>query len=366
MASSKPRRIIDSHIHVFPSSELDTLAWLTPNSGHPLDAQHSVEDYISAVKKSKTSSPADVQGFVFLETDRKHDLATKDFNGPLTEVSWVSRIAQGLPRDGEGHTPEHAGLVLGMIPWAPLPLGPEVLAKYVQQAKDAAGASAPLIKGWRYLLQDKAPGTGLTSQFIEGLKWLGREDFVFDVGVDVHREPWQAEEATAMVRAAHDGVKGEKDKITFILNHILKADLTTAQLTSNDLTHTQIFKNWASTIRSLAEFPRVYMKLSGCLMELDAETVWPTDESGKHQVPRAEDLYPVIEPWLSLVLDAFGPERIMFGSDWPVCGANGLGKDAWALWEGIVRIFCDKKMLSEGQRDRIWSGTAAEAYKLSL
>src|SRR5271163_267661 len=99
MASDSPADfpIIDSHIHLFPKSELDTLAWCEPSN--PLYAQHSLEEYESA-----TGSPPSFKGFIFLETDRKHDLklGAEDGRGwemPLMEVDWLKRIALGEPRD---------------------------------------------------------------------------------------------------------------------------------------------------------------------------------------------------------------------------------------------------------------------------
>jgi L-rhamnono-1,4-lactonase len=54
--------------------------------------------------------------------------------------------------------------------------------------------------------------------FIEGLKWLGRKGYTFDLGVDQHRGGrWQLEEAVTMIEAAHEGV-AEKDKVTIIIS----------------------------------------------------------------------------------------------------------------------------------------------------
>jgi len=102
MADDNPRPaypIIDSHIHLFPQSELDTLAWNKPSG--PLYKQQSLQDYEAA-----TGSPSSLEGFIFLETDRKNDLelGAKDGSGwqmPLMEVEWLKRIALGTPKDGE-------------------------------------------------------------------------------------------------------------------------------------------------------------------------------------------------------------------------------------------------------------------------
>jgi len=54
---------------------------------------------------------------------------------PLMEVDWLKRIALGTPREGEGHAEEHKNLVLGIIPWAPVPSGEEVLERYVEEVE---------------------------------------------------------------------------------------------------------------------------------------------------------------------------------------------------------------------------------------
>lgn len=208
--------IIDSHIHLFPSSELDTLAWCEPSN--PLYKQQSLEEYEAA-----TGAPPSLEGFIFLETDRKHDLelGEKDGSGwemPLMEVEWLKRIALGTPKSGEGHTAEHAKSCLAIIPWAPLPSGEDVLERYVNEVEKHAEGSFAKVRGFRYLVQDKPRGTMIQKEFIEGLKWLGRKGFVFDLGVDLHNGgKWQLEEAVEMVEKAHEGVE-EADKVTIIIS----------------------------------------------------------------------------------------------------------------------------------------------------
>lgn len=220
--------IIDSHIHLFPKSELETLAWAKP--GDQLYSQHSVDDYLTA-----TNSAPSLEGFIFLETDRKNDLTTGAEDGrgwemPLMEVDWLKRIALGTPRDGEGHSADQKDLCLGIIPWAPVPSGAEVLERYVKEVEKHAEGSFSKIKGFRYLVQNKPQGTMLQDSFIEGLKWLGKKGYVFDLGVDQHNAgKWQLEEAVEMIRTAHEGVP-EEEKVTIIIsefNMMILCALTT-------------------------------------------------------------------------------------------------------------------------------------------
>lgn len=208
--------IIDSHIHLYPSSEIESLAWTKPDA--PLYGQYSVEQY-----KADTKSSPSLLGFVFVETDRKNDIEKgaadgSGWEGPLQEVRWLRRIALGEPKEGEGHTAEDRKLCLGIIPWAPLPSGPAVMEKYLDKVKEEAGDAWPKIKGFRYLLQDKPNGTMLEQKFIDSLKLLGRRGFVFEVGVDQHRRGRkQLDELIELVDRVHDGVP-ENEKVKLVIS----------------------------------------------------------------------------------------------------------------------------------------------------
>ncbi|KAI1764130.1 amidohydrolase 2 [Hypoxylon sp. FL1150] len=342
MAADIP--IIDAHIHLYPESEVDTLAWCTPD--HPLRKQHSLDEYKAA---SAGSSPP--KGFIFLEADRKNDLAAgeKDGSGwefPLQEVAWLRRIATGQPRPGEGHAADDASLCAAYVPWAPLPSGAAVMERYIDAVKKEAGDSWDKVKGFRYLLQDKPSGTMLTDKFIESLRLLGRRGFVFDLGVDQHnRGRAQLEEVVEMIDRAHDGVP-EDQRVTFIINHMCKPDLSIYNVQTSPS-----FIVWRTAVFTLSKCSRTYMKLSGAFPEMP--------ESLRQRSP--EDIFDAIAPWLSVVLAAFGSSRIMFASDWPVCTV-GVGDGAWAKWKAVVDRLCWMASLEDDEKRMIWGGTAIKAY----
>ncbi|PNY24412.1 L-rhamnono-gamma-lactonase [Tolypocladium capitatum] len=339
--------IIDSHIHLYPQSEVDSLFWYTP--AHPLAGQHSLDEY-----KQATKSAPSLLGFVFVETDRKHDLAAGAADGsgweqPLNEVRWARRIALGQPRDGEGHAADDAQLCLGIVPWAPLPSGPAVMERYLDEVKEVAGEAWPKVKGFRYLLQDKPHGTMMEQDFIDSLKLLGRRGFVFEVAVDQHRRgKKQLDEVVAMVDRAHDGVP-EDEKVTFILNHLCKPDLTIYNVTSD-----RSFTSWRTAMYALSKASRTYVKLSGGFPEMpDSLRAQP-----------AAHIFQATLAWLGIVLATFGPSRIMFGSDWPVCTASELGDDGWPKWREVVEKMCWMATLEDEDRAMIFGGTAKMAYGL--
>ncbi|ODA80349.1 hypothetical protein RJ55_03307 [Drechmeria coniospora] len=341
--------IIDSHIHLYPESETDSLAWY--DAEHPLAGQHSLDEYRAAAK----SAPS-LLGFVAIEADRKHDLdaGARDGSGwklPLDEVRWLKRVALGRPKEGEGHAADDAKLCLAIIPWAPLPSGPAVMARYLDAVKEAAGDSWPKIKGFRYLLQDKPHGTMLTRDFVDSLKLLGKKGFVFDVGIDHHsRGKKQLDEVVEMVGRAHEGVP-EDEKVTFILNHLCKPDLTIYNVTSDPSFHA-----WRTAMYTLSKASHTYMKLSGAFAEMpDSLRTQP-----------AAHIFQATLAWLGIILATFGPSRIMFGSDWPVCGAHALGdgEEAWPKWKEVVDKMCWMATLGDEERAMIFGGTAKKAYRL--
>ncbi|TPX15676.1 uncharacterized protein E0L32_000010 [Thyridium curvatum] len=364
--ASKTIPIVDSHIHLFPADELDNLAWCKP--GNPLAKQHSLEEYRAAAHAGAGPDSPPLRGFVFLETDRKNGGDGTDWSGPLMEIDWLRRIAEGRPRPGQGHAAADAALCLGVVPWAPVHLGPARLAEYLAEAERAAGPAAwRLVKGFRYLLQDKPDGSMLRDELIEGLRLLGRKGFVFDLGIDQHRRGRiQLEEAVEMIDRAHEGVL-EGEKCVFVLtrpphtlDHMCKPDVTIIN------TADPAFIAWRSAVFTLGKCDHVYMKLSGLFCEMsDAMRARPADE-----------IFMAIQPWLAVVLAAFGPHRIMFGSDWPVCtldmprgDGDGDGDGAaspWVKWRDVVRRMCDLASLSEEDQAMIWGGTAARAYGLEI
>ncbi len=374
--------IIDSHIHLFPSSELLTLAWCPPS--HHLHTQCSVDEYLAA-----TAHTPSLLGFIFIETDRKSRLARNNqygWNHALQEIDWIARIARGLPRPGEGHEPQHARLVLGVVPWAPVPLGEEGLREYVRCVEERIDSC--LVKGFRHLVQDKARGTMVHEGFVGGLRWLGREGYTFDLGVDFRSGgKWQLDEAVEMIGRAHeDTAEGQRVVVVISMlgscliyfhwgsfvsgadghvDHMCKPDMYLDEFVAAE--RTAVFAQWRTSIKHLARFSNTYMKLSGAFSEMPrlsssshgCAEPWTVTEELRNAKRRCE-------PWVSAVFQAFGPERVMFGSDWPVCDLGGGGSHyAWRNWWWVVDEIMRDLGLSEDEKNGVWSGVAREAYRLS-
>lgn len=341
--------IIDSHIHLFAQSHLPNLTWagdLPPD--HVLNRGNTVSVY-----KDATSGIKNLRGFVFLETDRKSGLNDDQWQHPLEEAAFLARIAQGTPEPDEGHVPSDSKLLLGVVPWAPVPAGPDALARYVANVMQLYPIEhRSKVKGFRYLLQDKAAKVMLQNEFIAGLRWLGEQGLSFDLGVDARSTGlFQLEEACLMMEKLY----GAGGKTTIIINHFCKPNL---QLSEDEVEDHQDFVQWKAYIEKMASFQETYMKLSGFFSELPEQTEdKPTD---------IHTLIGRILPWAKVVFSAFTPERIMFGSDWPVCNVNGPGPaKSYTHWHKLVTVLLSRLQLSHDDLVQVWHGTAARAYRIT-
>lgn len=351
--------IIDSHIHLYATDHIKDLAWTSDlPSNHVLNRQNSIAEYQVASK----SQPR-LQGFIFVETDRKSCLSENGWQYALEEVDFLRRIKAGTPRANEGHNPDDRSLLLGAVPWAPLPADPVLFNKYLDQVAQITGdlstnSSTPLIKGFRYLFQDKPPGTQLNPNIITNLLTLESRGYkTFDLGVDFHSHGVsQLLESIDMLSRIDGRTSGT---LKIVLNHLCKPDLTAPTFdvsSSNDgLVH------WTMCIRRLAAFGFMYMKLSGLFSEL-------TPDVSTTSTPRTTaDILEIVRPYTRLMFECFGARRIMFGSDWPVCvaGAEGAGLEvdgAWERWVDVVSAVLEDVGCDEEEKRMVWGGTAREVY----
>jgi len=99
---------------------------------------------------------------------------------------------------------------------------------------------------------------------------------------------------------------------------------------------------WAGRLRELAALPNVWCKVSGMVTEAD----WSSWTVGD------------LRPYVDVVLEAFGPGRLLFGSDWPVC----LLAASYDRVVDVTRELLDD--LSDGERAQVFGGTALKVYRL--
>lgn len=163
--------------------------------------------------------------------------------------------------------------IRGVVGWVDLLSGnlEERLAYYHQ---------FPIVKGFRHILQAEDPGFMLQPEFLRGIALLSQFDFTYDILVFPKH-----------LAAVHTLVEKFPEQ-RFVIDHMAKPDIKKG-----------LMDEWASGMLALAACPNVYCKVSGMVTEADWQHWQETD----------------LFPYLSLVTDAFGTKRLLYGSDWPVC-----------------------------------------------
>lgn len=120
------------------------------------------------------------------------------------------------------------------------------------------------------------------------------------------------------------------------------------------------FISWTERIRSLARVPTTYMKLSGLFSELPPLPAFASEEE---ETKLVTSIVGDVEPWTDVIFEHFGPHRIMFGSDWPVCNVGGGGNGAtWNRWKRAVEVLLQRRKLNQSHRREIWGGVAGRVY----
>lgn len=181
-------------------------------------------------------------------------------------------------------------------------------------------AANPKLKSVRHVIQDEPEDDFiLREDFNRGIRELGRFPLAFDILILARHLP----QAIRFVSAHPDQI--------FVLDHAAKPRIATGAI-----------EPWDRDMRELAKRPNVYCKLSGLATEAPPRTLTEV----------------LLRPYFESVLDAFGPRRIMFGSDWPVC----LVACDYLRWSGIVAGWLTE--LSPDEQASILGGTATEVYRL--
>lgn len=175
------------------------------------------------------------------------------------------------------------------------------------------------LKGFRQILQGQPAGTILDDRFLKGIKKLEKTRFRYDILIFEN----QLQECVRFVEQFQD--------MPFVIDHIAKPSIKKSS-----------FEEWASHMKKLADFPNIYIKLSGMVTEADWNH-WKKDD---------------FKPYLDTCLELFGADRLMIGSDWPVCLLAGEYKEVI----GIVEDYLDG--LSQTEYDGIMGETAAEFYQI--
>jgi L-fuconolactonase len=179
---------------------------------------------------------------------------------------------------------------------------------------------SPLIKGVRRNLEDETePDFCLRPDFVSGVRLLPEYHLSFDLCI----KHWQLPGVIELVHRCPN--------TAFVLDHLGKPDIKS-----------QMFDPWRANVRKLAELPNVVCKISGMVTEADHEHWQPVE----------------LEPFVNVVLEAFGEDRVLFGGDWPVV----LLASSYKRWyETLDALTASLPLVT---RRKLWVENAQRFYRL--
>lgn len=207
---------------------------------------------------------------------------------------------------------EHA-FIKGVVGWVDL------------QARDIEDQLSSLsvyskLKGFRHILQgEKDRALMLKPEFVNGINMLQRFGYTYDVLIFPDQLKYAAELAAQFPDQP------------FVLDHIAKPAIKNG-----------VIGEWEKDLKTLAQYENVCCKVSGLVTEADWNH-WKQED---------------FNPYLDVVFEAFGVERLMYGSDWPVCLVAGTYQQVLGLVEGYT------SKLSAREQELFWGGNATKFYNL--
>jgi L-fuconolactonase len=203
--------------------------------------------------------------------------------------------------------------VAGVVGWVDL-LSPRVGERLEYFSRFAK------LRGFRHIAQAEPDDRFLAREnFVEGVAQLCTFGFTYDILIYPKQLPAAIELAARLPEQR------------FVIDHLAKPDIKAGKTAP-----------WAAQMREMAQNENVFCKLSGLVTEAD----W------KHW--KADDF----KPYLDVVFEAFGVERLMFGSDWPVCLLVATYPQLKQLIENYVKGY------SKADKEKIFGGNAARFYGL--
>ncbi|GAA3807549.1 amidohydrolase family protein [Streptomyces coacervatus] len=205
-------------------------------------------------------------------------------------------------------------LIAGVVGWTDL-TRPDITDE-LSRLRELPGGH--YLKGIRHQVQGEPdPEWLLRPDVHRGLAAVAEAGLVYDLVVLPHQLPSCTKAAAAL------------PQLTFVLDHLGKPPIASGALNP-----------WAAELRALAALPNMVAKLSGLVTEADPAS-WTVDD---------------LRPYTDTALEAFGPDRLMFGSDWPVCTAT-------ATYAEVLDI--TRQLTSTAEHAQLFESTATRVYGLA-
>lgn len=290
--------IVDTHQHLWDLARF-ALPWLEDEGLEPLRKNHLMSDYLAAAEGTGIACT------VYMEVD----------------VAAAQRIAEAEFVAGLCQADDNpmAGAVIGGHP------GTAGFRAYIDRFK-----GRDCIKGVRQVLHvpDAEPGRCLQENFVRDVQYLGELGLSFDLCL----RPSELEDAVGLVEQCPD--------TRFIVDHCGNADPQIVNGAAehdpaNPFSHTK--EQWQRDMVALAERELVVCKISGIIARGSADALAPTVEH---------------------CLDSFGPDRVVFGGDWPVCNFGA----SLGAWVAALRAIVSGR--PEEEQAKLFAGNAERLYGL--
>lgn len=325
-------------------------AWLAQHEepildpGLPIiDPHHHIweqvdQRYLLPELLADTATGHDIRATVFIQCGAQYDMAEPTARRPLGETRFMTRVAEAAEA---GPTRACAGIV-GLVD---LTLGDRVAPLLEEHVALAGGRfrgvrnrtawdASPLV---RSNLESPPPGPLPLPEFRVGARRLAAMGLTLDVWAYHPQLPQVLEVARAV------------PELTLILDHC------GGPVGVGPYRRDAIFADWRASVRALAACPNVVMKLGGLAMEVGGDRF--------HEAPlppTSEALAAAWRPIIETCIEAFGADRCMFESNFPV--DKGMCSYP-VLWNAFKRLAAGA---SASERAALFSGTAARVYRLSI
>ena len=271
-----------------------------------IDAHHHLWRYSAAEYGWIDESMSGLQRD-FLPKDLVAAMASAGVDGAVTvqarqtveETRWLLGLA------------DECAAIRGVVGWAPIAGRdfPGVMEEFAGREK---------LKGLRHVIQgEKDENYILREDFNAGIRAMLESGLVYDILIYERHLPQTIE-----------FVDRHPEQV-FVLDHVAKPMIREGLL-----------EPWATRMRELGKRENVWCKVSGMVTEADWGAWTPEG----------------LRPYLDVVVEAFGVERLMAGSDWPVC----LVASEYARWFEVLRVYFSG--FSDSERDAVFGGTAVEVY----
>jgi L-fuconolactonase len=248
----------------------------------------------------------------------KRDFLPEHLTGELTANGVDASIAvQANQSESETmflvHLAETNERIAGVVGWVDL-LSPRVAERLEHFSH------FPKLRGFRHVAQSEADDRFLAREnFVNGVAHLRAFGFTYDILI----YPKQLPAAIELVAHLADQ--------RFVIDHVAKPEIKSKKT-----------EPWAAQMNEIAQNKNVFCKLSGLVTEADWKH-WKTDD---------------FKPYLDVVFNAFGADRLMFGSDWPVCLLAATYSQVKRIIEEYVKGF------SGSDKEKIFGGNATRFYAL--